>query len=40
MENLDLIIATFIVSISFIAFGIATYNEFLEASKKDIKKQP
>lgn len=38
MENLDLVIATAIVSISFVAFGIATYKEFLEAAKKDTRK--
>ena len=39
MENLDLTIATIIVSISFIVFGIATYKEFSEAAKNDIKRQ-
>jgi hypothetical protein len=35
MKDFDLIILTCIVSILFIAFGIATYNEFSNAAKKD-----
>ncbi len=35
MENLDLIIYTTIVGISFIAFAITTFNEFAKAAKKD-----
>jgi len=36
MEDLDLYVATIVVSISFIVFGILTYKEFSEAAKKDI----
>ena len=35
MENLDLIIASIIVTISFIVFGVTTFNEFSKAAKKD-----
>lgn len=38
MENLDLIISTVIVSVSFIVFGILTYKEFSDAAKNDIRK--
>jgi hypothetical protein len=35
MENFDLIIFTIVVTVSFVAFGISTYNEFSKAAKKD-----
>lgn len=35
MENLDLIIFTIVVTISFIVFGVTTFNEFSKASKND-----
>lgn len=37
MENLDLLILTSLVIISFIVFGIVTYKEFSEAAKREIK---
>lgn len=35
MKNLDLILFTIVVAISFIAFGVTTFNEFSKAAKKD-----
>ena len=35
MENLDLIIYTIIVGISFVTFAITTFNEFAKAAKRD-----
>lgn len=35
MENLDLIIFTSVVAMSFIAFGVSTFKEFLKAAKRD-----
>jgi hypothetical protein len=35
MENFDLIIFTIVVTVSFVVFGISTYNEFSKAAKKD-----
>ncbi len=35
MENIDFIILTTIISISFIVFGVTTFNEFKKASEKD-----
>ena len=37
MENLDLIILTLIVVISFIVFGVSTFNEFSIMSKSKFK---
>ena len=37
MENLDLIILTLIVIISFIVFGISTFKEFSIMSKSKFK---
>jgi hypothetical protein len=37
MENSDLIIGSIIVTISFIAFGVTTYNEFKKEDSKSIK---
>ena len=37
MENLDLILLTLIVVISFIVFGISTFKEFSNMSKSKFK---
>jgi|688.fasta_scaffold281538_2 hypothetical protein len=37
MENLDFIIATIIVSVSFLALILGTYQEFTKANKAEKK---
>jgi hypothetical protein len=37
MENLDFIIATLVVSVSFITLIIGTYQEFTKANKSEKK---
>jgi hypothetical protein len=37
MENIDLIILTTVVSISFIVFAAGTYSQFKKAASKDTR---